>query len=78
MSKRIIRIAGDKIRPFLDKLKGTVTNIVLKSGLTFHGRLTTIEQNGIIIEDTRSHQHFFQDKDIYEIVYDHFEPQKNT
>ena len=73
MSKRIIRIAGNKMRPFLDGLIGLMVNIVLENGLTFFGQLTAITSLGITITDTRAHLHFFEDKDIYEVLYDQIE-----
>ncbi len=77
MSKRIIRIAGNQMHPFIDNLIGTMVNIVLENGLTFFGQLTSINSLGISIKDTREHLHFFEQKEIFEILYDHVEPRKH-
>lgn len=73
----MIRIAGNKMRPSLDKLIGIKVNIVLESGLIFFGKLTIINSIGITITDTKSHLHFFEDKEIFEVLYDQIEPRKH-
>tara|TARA_R110002124_G_scaffold147954_2_gene313411 strand:+ start:92 stop:319 length:228 start_codon:yes stop_codon:yes gene_type:complete len=74
MSKRIIKLASDKIRPILNSLLEMKINVVLHNGLTFYGKLSTISVDGITIKDPRAHDHFFKDHEIFEIIYDRIEP----
>ncbi|PWJ57106.1 hypothetical protein CLV98_10826 [Dyadobacter jejuensis] len=70
MSKRIIRIAGNRLRPQLLQLTGQMLNVVQQDGLTYYGQLVQIEKDGFTISDQRNHLHHFVDAELYEIVLD--------
>jgi hypothetical protein len=70
MSKRIIRIAGNKLFAELEKLRFIQLHIVLNNGTTRLGRLINFSENQMTLEDAREHSHIVELGDIYEVIYD--------
>lgn len=70
MSKRLIRINNKEVYPKLEKYIGAEMNVVLQSGSTHFGSLTSITPEHLIISDTRNHVHHLLLSDIYEVILD--------
>jgi hypothetical protein len=70
MSKRLIRIANKNLVTELANHTGLELNAVLQTGKTYYGKLISLTQQYLTLEDTRQHTHQLAIGDIYEVVYD--------
>ncbi|GLU51578.1 hypothetical protein [Dyadobacter frigoris] len=71
MSKRLIRIASKNIASELTNLSGLELNAILRTGNTYFGKLMSVTNEHLTLQDTRQHTHKLAIQDLFEVVYDY-------
>ena len=70
MGKRLIRIfQADLIRQ-LPVLQGTELNMILKNGVTLHGKILGYNSSLLVLQDLLQRKHSIQLADVEEVVLD--------
>lgn len=70
MGKRVVRIIGQAVAEKLPELLNTEINIILKSGITLHGVISSYDFNSLQLKDMILRKHHIHLIDIEEVAVD--------
>jgi small nuclear ribonucleoprotein (snRNP)-like protein len=74
MGKRLIRIFRADLLRQLPGLLDTELNMILKNGVTLHGRISGFDPSSLVLEDVLQRKHTIRLADVEEIVLDQVNP----
>jgi sRNA-binding regulator protein Hfq len=70
MGKRLIRIFQNQIAQQLPVLVGEELNVILKNGVTLHGRINRFDSSTLLLKDLLGRPHTIRLADVEEVVLD--------
>lgn len=70
MGKRLIRIFQNQIAQQLPGLVGEEMNVILKNGVTLHGRIYRFDSSTLFLKDLLGRPHTIRLSDMEELVLD--------